>query len=98
MVDVLHRMYNEISRERLFLLFPTGGISGTIEDWYPGRPDPYIYAKTGSLGNNHCLSGYLLTKSGKTLVFSFMNNHFVESSSEIKKRMQSIFENIRDNY
>ena len=98
MVHVLHRMYNEIPRERLFLFFPTGGISGTIEDWYPERPDPYIYAKTGSLGNNHCLSGYLLTNSGKTLVFSFMNNHFMESSSEIKKRMQSIFENIRDNY
>jgi D-alanyl-D-alanine carboxypeptidase/D-alanyl-D-alanine-endopeptidase (penicillin-binding protein 4) len=98
MVHVLHTMYNEIPRERLFLFFPTGGKSGTIENWYPGSPDPYIYAKTGSLGNNHCLSGYLLTKSGKTLIFSFMNNHFVESSSEIKKRMQSIFENIRDNY
>ena len=98
MVHVLHRMYNEIPRERLFLFFPTGGISGTMEDWYLGNPDPYIYAKTGSLGNNHCLSGYLLTKSGKTLIFSFMNNHFVESSSEIKKRMQSILENIRDNY
>jgi D-alanyl-D-alanine carboxypeptidase/D-alanyl-D-alanine-endopeptidase (penicillin-binding protein 4) len=98
MVHVLHRMYNEIPRERLFLFFPTGGISGTMEDWYPGSPDPYIYAKTGSLGNNHCLSGYLLTKSGKTLIFSFMNNHFVESSSDIKKRMQNIFENIRDNY
>lgn len=98
MVHVLHRMYNEIPRERLFLYFPTGGISGTMEDWYPGSPDPYIYAKSGSLGNNHCLSGYLLTKSGKTLIFSFMNNHFMESSAEIKKRMQSIFENIRDNY
>ena len=98
MVHVLHSMYNEIPRERLFLFFPTGGISGTIEDWYPGSPDPYIYAKSGSLGNNHCLSGYLLTKSGKTLIFSFMNNHFMESSSEIKRRMQSIFENIRDTY
>jgi len=98
MVHVLHRMYNEIPRERLFRYFPTGGISGTMEDWYPGSPDPYIYAKSGSLGNNHCLSGYLLTKSGKTLIFSFMNNHFMESSAEIKKRMQSIFENIRDNY
>lgn len=97
-VHVLHKMYREISRERLFLFFPSGGVSGTIEGSYPGSPDPYIYAKTGSLGNNHCLSGYLITKSGKTLIFSFMNNHFMESSSEIKKRMQSIFENIRDNY
>ena len=97
-VHVLHKMYREIPRERLYLFFPAGGESGTIEDWYPGNPEPYIYAKTGSLSNNHCLSGYLLTKSGKTLIFSFMNNHFMESSSEIKKRMQSILEEIRDTY
>ncbi len=97
-VHVLHKMFREIPRERLYLFFPAGGESGTIEDWYPGNPEPYIYAKTGSLSNNHCLSGYLLTKSGKTLIFSFMNNHFMESSSEIKNRMQSIFEEIRDTY
>ncbi len=98
MVQVLHEMYREIPRERLFAFFPKGGVSGTLEDWYPGNPEPYIIAKTGSLGNNHCLSGYLLTKSGKTLIFSFMNNHFRRPSSEIKKRMQRIFEEIRDTY
>ncbi len=98
MVYVLHKMYQEVPKERLFQFFPTGGVSGTLEDWYPGNPDPYIYAKTGSLGNNHNLSGYLLTKSGKTLIFSFMNNHFMESSSEIKKRMQLILEEVRDTY
>jgi len=97
-VDVLHKMYIEIPNERLFQFFPAGGVSGTLEDWYPGNPNPYVYAKTGSLGNNHNLSGYLLTKSGKTLIFSFMNNHFMVDSSEIKIRMQRIFENIRDTY
>ncbi len=97
-VHVLQKMYIEIPKERLFQFFPAGGVSGTLEDWYPGNPRPYIYAKTGSLGNNHNLSGYLLTKSGKTLIFSFMNNHFIEDSSEIKIRMQCIFENIRDTY
>ncbi|NNK75925.1 MAG: D-alanyl-D-alanine carboxypeptidase, partial [Maribacter sp.] len=97
-VQVLNTLYSNIPKERLFLFFPEGGQSGTLEDWYPGDPNPYIYAKTGSLGNNHNLSGYLITKSGKTLIFSFMNNHFMESSSEIKKRMQGIFERIRDTY
>ncbi|EAR01716.1 D-alanyl-D-alanine carboxypeptidase/D-alanyl-D-alanine-endopeptidase [Maribacter sp. HTCC2170] len=98
MVHILQKLYSEIPKERLFQFFPTGGVSGTIEDWYAGNTKPYIYAKTGSLGNNHCLSGYLITNSGKTLVFSFMNNHFMESSSVIKERMQTIFEEIRDNY
>ena len=98
MVSVLQRMYAKIPRERLFQFFPAGGVSGTLEDWYPGNPEPYIYAKTGSLGNNHNVSGYLVTKSGKVLIFSFMNNHFMRSSSEIKQRMQRIFESIRDSY
>lgn len=98
MVHVLHKMYLEIPRERLFDLFPKGGVSGTLEDWYPANPEPYIIAKTGSLGNNHSLSGYLITKSGKTLIFSFMNNHFRQPSSEIKRRMQRILEGVRDGY
>ncbi|MEO9893861.1 D-alanyl-D-alanine carboxypeptidase [Aurantibacter sp.] len=98
MVQVLQKMYTEIPKARLFDFFPKGGVSGTLEDWYPGIDEPYIIAKTGSLSNNHCISGYLFTKSGKTLIFSFMNNHFRQSSLEIKNRMQRIFEEIRDNY
>ena len=97
-VHVLHKMYLEIPRERLLNFFPAGGVSGTLVDWYPGDPKPYIYAKTGTLGNNHCLSGYLITKSGKILIFSFMNNHFRISNNEIKMQMQRIFEWVRDNY
>jgi len=98
MVYVLNAIHGEVPKERLFNIFAEGGESGTLADWYPGNPHPYIYAKTGTLGNNHNISGYLITKSGKTLIFSFMNNHFTNSSSEIKKQMQYIFEWVRDNY
>ncbi len=97
MVHVLSKMYQDIPKERLLSFFPTGG-QGTLKDWYPGNPEPYLFAKTGSVGNNHNISGYLITKSDKTLIFSFMNNHFREPSSEVKKRMEQIFEDIRDNY
>ncbi|MBC8768576.1 D-alanyl-D-alanine carboxypeptidase [Arenibacter sp. BSSL-BM3] len=98
MVYVLNKMYQEIPRERLFNFFPVGGLSGTLKGRFNGDDSPYIYAKTGSLGNNYCLSGYLITRSGKTLIFSFMNNHFTKSNGEVKQQMQSIFEMIRDNY
>jgi D-alanyl-D-alanine carboxypeptidase/D-alanyl-D-alanine-endopeptidase (penicillin-binding protein 4) len=97
-VHVLDKMYSEMPASRLFKLFPAGGVSGTLEDWYPGNPDPYVYAKTGSLGNNHCVSGYLITKSGKTLIFSFMNNHYRRTTQEVKTEMQKVFEWVRDNY
>ncbi len=98
MVHVLDKLYTDVPRKRLFDIFPAGGVSGTLTDWYAGNPKPYIFAKSGSLGNNYSLSGYLLAKSGKVLIFSFMNNHFTQPSSEIKMQMQALFENIRDNY
>lgn len=98
MVAVLSKLHATIPRGRLLSFFPAGGITGTLDDWYSGNPAPYIYAKSGSLGNNYCLSGYLVTNTGKTLIFSFMNNHFRQPSSEIKKRMQRVFEEIRDTY
>jgi len=98
MVYVLNAIHREVPKERLFHLFAEGGESGTISDWYQGNPQPYIYAKTGTLGNNHNISGYLITKSGKTLIFSFMNNHFTNPASEIKQQMQYVFEWVRDNY
>lgn len=98
MVTVLSKLYATIPRDRLLSFFPAGGVTGSLEDWYAGNPSPYIYAKSGSLGNNYCLSGYLLTTSGKTLIFSFMNNHFRQPTDEVKKQMEGIFEKIRDTY
>jgi D-alanyl-D-alanine carboxypeptidase/D-alanyl-D-alanine-endopeptidase (penicillin-binding protein 4) len=98
MVVVLTKMVEEFPQERILNLFPSGGVSGTLKNRFPGNPRPYIYAKSGTLGNNYCLSGFLITNSGKTLVFSYMNNHFTKNSSEIRNSMQLIFENLRDRY
>ena len=98
MVYVLNQLYREVPQERLFSIFPTAGVSGTLKSWHTENGEPYIFAKSGSLSNNYCLSGYLKTKKGKLLIFSFMNNHFRHSSSEVKERMQTIFEAIREGY
>ncbi len=97
-VDLLHKIYNETPREQLFNIFPAGGVSGTIKHNFKGKVNPYIYAKSGSLSNNYCLSGYLITKKGETLIFSFMNNHFKEPTSTIKNKMEIVLKAIRDTY
>ena len=97
-VQVLSDMYSEIPHERLFNLFPVGGVSGTLKKYYSSDSKPYIYAKSGTVGNNYSLSGYLITQKGETLIFSFMNNHYRKPTIEIKKRMQLVFEFLRDNY
>jgi D-alanyl-D-alanine carboxypeptidase/D-alanyl-D-alanine-endopeptidase (penicillin-binding protein 4) len=96
-VQMWERIYDRIPRERLFALLATGGQSGTIKRWYSAE-QPYIFGKTGSLSNNHCLSGFLVTKRGKTLVFSFMNNNFTTSVNEIRRNMESILRTIYERY
>lgn len=99
MVATLTQLYECYGTERLFAFFPEGGVSGTLKGYFPDKDDsPYIHAKTGTLSNNYNLSGYLVTHSGKLLVFSFMNNHYRESSTTVKQRMAPILEWIRDHY
>lgn len=93
-VFVLNRLYENFPQERLFHIFPAGGVSGTIDIHYAGEGRPYVFAKTGTLRNNHCLSGFLLTKSGKTLIFSFMHNNFPGNSNGHKAEMERVLKAI----
>ncbi|PQB03040.1 D-alanyl-D-alanine carboxypeptidase [Polaribacter filamentus] len=97
-VEVLSKMYKKIPRERLFSFFNVVGESETLKTGFSGEKAPYMYAKSGTLGNNYNLSGYLITDVNKVLIFSFMNNHFMHPNSKIKEQMQVIFEYVRDNY
>ncbi len=96
-VAVWKKIYEKVPEQRLFSLLAQGGKNGTVRNWYKAD-SPYIFGKTGTLSNNHSLSGYLITRSGKTLIFSFMNSHYLASTSDIRRNMQNILEYIRDNY
>ncbi len=101
MVDILKLIDNEFEDDSvMFSHFPAGGRSGTIQSWYAHRNDgePYVFAKTGTLSNNHCLSGYVITKDGRKLIFSFMNNHYVSSSSVVKTEMEQVLWYIYQHY
>ena len=86
-----------VPKERLYPLLATGGLKGTIRNWYKADK-PFIFGKTGSLSNNHCLSGFLVSRSGKTLVFSFMNNNFVAPGNSIRREMEEILKTIYERY
>ncbi len=96
-VKLLEKIYEEVPEKRLLALLPSGGESGTIEKYYAAER-PYIFAKTGTLSNNHCLSGYLVTNSGRRMIFSFMHNHYINGSAPAKEEMERILKMIRDTY
>ena len=97
LVKLLIKLKEESSVQKLFSIFPAGGKSGTLQNDYEAET-PYIYAKTGTLRNNHSLSGFLITRKGKILIFSFMNSNYTVPTSNLKEEMASILKEIRDNY
>ncbi|MEM6736202.1 MAG: D-alanyl-D-alanine carboxypeptidase [Bacteroidota bacterium] len=95
-VKLLKICLDEFGWERLISILPSGG-EGTLEELYLSDT-PFIYAKTGTLSNNHSLSGFLITKSGRRLIFSFMNNHFIGPINDVKKAMEELLIQIRASY
>ena len=96
MTYILKKMYDEIPHEQLFSYFPKGGIDGTLKNSFEGQS--YILAKSGSLSNNYALSGYLRTKKGEVLIFSYMNNHFAGSNIQRKKEIAFFLQKLHDSY
>ena len=98
-IALLELIYNEVNdQKRLFSLLPAGGKSGTLKNAYPKTDTPFVFGKTGSLSNNHNQSGYVVTKKGRVLLFSFMNNNFVLPTADVRKEMVRIMTFIHEKF
>jgi D-alanyl-D-alanine carboxypeptidase/D-alanyl-D-alanine-endopeptidase (penicillin-binding protein 4) len=61
---------------------PVGGVDGTLAKRFGGTSlERRIFAKTGSLNASSALSGYLVARSGRTLLFSAYANDIPEGAS-----------------
>jgi D-alanyl-D-alanine carboxypeptidase/D-alanyl-D-alanine-endopeptidase (penicillin-binding protein 4) len=55
--------------------FPVAGVDGTLARRFRGTPlEGRLFAKTGTLNASNALSGYMVGRSGRTLIFSFFAN------------------------
>ncbi len=89
---VLQQMKNEYGFERMQLLLPTGktGTLSSLYHKYTGR----IFAKTGTLSNNLALSGYVITKQNKTLLFSVLVNNHQSSPATIRTMIEAFMSGV----
>jgi serine-type D-Ala-D-Ala carboxypeptidase/endopeptidase (penicillin-binding protein 4) len=97
-VQLLKDMYKQYGEARMFALLGSGGQEGTLKHYYNDKASPYVYAKTGTLSSVFCLSGYIVTNSGKRLAFSIMNNHFNTSASKARRDVQRILKQVHQSY
>lgn len=97
MIRLLEKIRAEVPEEKLFHYLPAGGQSGTLKNWHKADK-PYVFAKSGTLSNSTCLSGYVLTESGKTLLFSFMLNNYAIPASQLKSEMEKVLYQVHKIY
>ncbi|MEX2352330.1 MAG: D-alanyl-D-alanine carboxypeptidase [Balneolaceae bacterium] len=97
---ILERLITEFGQNRILSLFPAGGQSGTLGNFFhpPAGQPPYVYGKTGTLRNNTALSGYLRTESGRLLLFSFFVNNFTQGSGTVRSEMERVLNLVRTGF
>ena len=78
---------------------PIGGVDGSLESRFTAPPlKSHISAKTGSLGESRALSGYLTAASGRTFVFSIMDDDHPPSSIVDRNLMDQLVELIASSF
>ena len=61
---------------------PVGGVDGTLARRFRGTAlESRLFAKTGGLNATTALSGYMIARSGRTLLFAFYANDIPDGAS-----------------
>jgi D-alanyl-D-alanine carboxypeptidase/D-alanyl-D-alanine-endopeptidase (penicillin-binding protein 4) len=95
-IYILQKLKNDFGFERLKMILPTGG-TGTLSSLYK-KDGGYIFAKTGTLSNHVALSGFLITKKDKLLIFSILPGNFMGSAIPVRKAIEKFLVGIRQRY
>jgi serine-type D-Ala-D-Ala carboxypeptidase/endopeptidase (penicillin-binding protein 4) len=85
-VTLLRYMWTQPEREVWLQSLPVGAWDGSLEHRFrriAGSQD--VHAKTGSLSHVNALSGYLRTKSRRTVAFSIMVNGTLSPESAVRE-------------
>ena len=85
LIYILEALAKEVAPDCLHALLPEASKTGTLRNIQDLNEGVRIWAKSGSFGNTYDLSGYYVTKDGKTLAFSVMSNLGNTSVKEIKE-------------
>ncbi|MCF7833317.1 MAG: D-alanyl-D-alanine carboxypeptidase/D-alanyl-D-alanine-endopeptidase [Candidatus Marinimicrobia bacterium] len=93
LVKILEGMYRSDLKNVWMDALPISGVDGTLKNRMKGTSaEARVYAKTGTIANVRGLSGYTQTASGENIVFSFLVNGHLLSSSETERITDSILE------
>ncbi|HUR92429.1 MAG TPA: D-alanyl-D-alanine carboxypeptidase/D-alanyl-D-alanine-endopeptidase [Gemmatimonadaceae bacterium] len=91
MVRVLSVMQRHPHATVFYEALPAVGVSGTVQGWLRGTSaEGNAHGKTGTLGAVRAFSGYVRTAGGATLIYSFICNNFLVSTSAVTAAIQTM--------
>ena len=85
-IYILDKLQREFGMNRLTNILPTGG-TGTLKNHFQSDSN-FIFAKTGSMSNQFCLSGIFYNESSHPFLFSVMLNNFPGKAAEVRKAVE----------
>ncbi|MEO6914388.1 MAG: D-alanyl-D-alanine carboxypeptidase, partial [Chitinophagaceae bacterium] len=94
LVYILKKMHDEFGFEKLKKILPGAG-TGTLANYYI-QDSGYIYAKTGTLTGQVCLSGFLVSKKNKLLIFSVLVNNHQGSAVAVRTEVSRFLHEVRE--
>ncbi|MEL6988533.1 MAG: D-alanyl-D-alanine carboxypeptidase [Bacteroidota bacterium] len=97
LIDALGKIYKNVSWERIKTIFALGANLPALSVANTNQA-PFVFAKTGSLKNKFCVSGFVETKRNGILIFSFMHNNYIGSSEPVALELNRILNYIRNKY
>ena len=87
-IAILQQMHAKFGEARVKNIFEKGG-EGTISAYYKNFPGT-MYAKTGTLGGQVALSGFIYTPKQQKLYFSVLvANHMSPSSAQVRRAVET---------
>jgi len=87
-IAILQKMQAKFGEARVKNIFEKGG-EGTIAAYYKNFPGT-MYAKTGTLGGQVALSGFIYTPKQQKLYFSVLvANHMSPSSTQVRRAVET---------
>ena len=95
LTGLLIKLHREVPERRLLSLLAVGGGQGTLRRRYHDAAGPWVWGKTGTLSNNLNVCGYLRTKSGQLVAFTFMNNNHVAESVDVRNEVERVLRQVR---
>ena len=92
LIWILQQLHAVWGPGKIRTYFPQAGVSGTLKRAYASPRLPAIYAKTGTLRNNHNLSGYIIASDQQWYAFSIMVNQHTTTTTAVKKGIRQLLE------